>query len=1176
LTDPANPRIVTFGYDPTAAEMGNKPVLRSVTDAMNQVYRFRWSAVVSGGTTYYDNLVKMEKPKGAAWFDVENTWDYITYKNAQGEGRYGIKVVGQKDPYNNQTTFSYNYTPYYTEETRPDGGIMKFHHNNAHVPPSQFDDPTGKSIRFTKDTHNRVTSVTDRMNDTTSVAYHETGKIASITNNKGDIITYNYTAQDQTFADPDTPANTVAFTFYNLTRVDYPDGTNAQFVYDANGNITQKTDRNAQTRNYQYNGRGQVTQITNPANGVTTFTYNADATLASSTNSDTGVTTYQYDAYKRLTKITHPDGTFVQTAYNLNNQVTSVTDETGKIYAYTYDTNGNLISTTDPNNKVSQYAHDLMDRVNEITNRRGQKSQLAYDNMNRLQSSTDANGNQTKYTYNSRDWLNQITDPGNKHWTTTYDDEGLISAMTTPLNRTTNIGRDKLGFVTSITDPLGNNATLTRDTLSRITQTTDPVNRQTSYGYDNRGLLTSVTLPLVGSTQYTRNNLGLLSHITDLNNKSWDFIYTNMGKLSTLTDPLNQSLQYAYDQRGRLEKITYPDATTQTKTLSASGNVTAKTWSDGLDLAFTYDNLNRLTASENIEFTYNEVGQVTSTANPPASFGATYDNDGRLDTVTYADALFSVTYTYDTRSLLTQVSDNLTHTFIQFSHDDDGRLTGITRSNNQDTAFTLDAASRVSKIQHGAPGTLAEMTYTYNAAGEVTKLDYTLPLDPADFLAGKTENFTFDAASQINATGYGYDTRGRLSTSPNNAFSWDGATRLTSTANATMTYNGLGDLSTRTESGQTTRYYYNYALGLSPIVAEKDEGEGQWQRFYVLTPGGTLLYMIDAVDNNKVYCYHFDKTGNTLFLTDAAGTITDKYAYTPYGKLLAHEGSNTQPFTFVGAWQIRQEGNGIYQMRARYYDAVTARFISREPLWPRIGRPGALNPYQYAAQNPAKFVDITGTTFEDPDNDLHEFAEGNDGWKEVADLRNLVQKLQDAKDNLRSAEEILNNPDKGYDWQRGMNRQAIKRLKGEIKNLKQQLEREKANPRNKIIVVDGFGDKTTHSVIEGMIANRARSDYFPGEGSDDAPDNDLHEFSDPGPEGWGWKDVDDPPVKNHIGKRQASGKLNDLTDMDNVIKAAISGWNRRNSKISLSQDWEGSTGTLSTRTLKAQSFHLAR
>ena len=68
----------------------------------------------------------------------------------------------------------------------------------------------------------------------------------------------------------------------------------------------------------------------------------------------------------------------------------------------------------------------------------------------------------------------------------------------------------------------------------------------------------------------------------------------------------------------------------------------------------------------------------------------------------------------------------------------------------------------------------------------------TTPLDPAGFLTGDTRTLTFDAASQVQATGYAYDRRGRLTSSPGNAFTWDSASRLTGINGTTLAYNGLG------------------------------------------------------------------------------------------------------------------------------------------------------------------------------------------------------------------------------------------------------------------------------------------------------------------------------------------------------------------------------------------------
>ena len=202
----------------------------------------------------------------------------------------------------------------------------------------------------------------------------------------------------------------------------------------------------------------------------------------------------------------------------------------------------------------------------------------------------------------------------------------------------------------------------------------------------------------------------------------------------------------------------------------------------------------------------------------------------------------------------------------------------------------------------------------------------------------------------------------------------------------------MGEVISRDEGGKVTRFAYNYALGLAPIVAEYTNPKGLADpsglaptRYYVWTPqSGALLYMIDAADANKVYHYHFDRTGSTLALTDAEGKMTDAYAYDPYGKVLKHDGKNTQPFTFVGRWGVQQEGNH-YHMRERYYDPAAARFLSRDSAWPKIVEPRELNPYVYARSNPIGRGSPTGI---DPEfNDIWRFNEDNSEFEEPNDLQ---------------------------------------------------------------------------------------------------------------------------------------------------------------------------------------------
>lgn len=696
---------------------------------------------------------------------------------------------------------------------------------------------------------------------------------------------------------------------------------------------------------------------------MTTYTYNNDGTLASNTDTDTGITAYAYDTYKRLNQITRPDGNTILIAYNLNDQITSITDENNHTYSYQYDANGNLIRVTDPKSNNTQYAYDLMDRVNQVTDRLSKVSSYAYDNMNRLQSFTDPNSIATGYGYNTRGWLNAIN-LGGQTWSTGYDDEGIVSSTTTPLNYTTTYQSDKLGFLTGITNPLNQTTTLTRDSMSRITGVTDPLNRTTSFGYENRGLLSSVTMPVIGTATYQRNDLGLLSQITDLNSNNWTFNYTHMGRISSSTDPLGNTWSQTYDTRGRRSQTTYPDGSTLTRTYDDAGNLTRRLYSGGPDIEITYNELNMRTATNGIAFTRDNENRITATDNPGTVFGVTYDNGGRLSTSTYNNGAFIVTYTYDsTTGLLSRVTDNLTGAQIDFTYDNDRKLTGMTRSNGVNTTLTWDDAGRLTRIQDGpsAGSGFIDLQYGLDAAGQVTSANMTVPLDPRSLLQSGTETFTYGVASQLSTSGYSYDQRGRLTAVPGNTFSWDGASRLVGIGGAALAYNGLGDLVTRTESGNTIHYYYNYAIGLKPIVAEKNITTDQFLRYYVWTPGGKLLYMIDASDGNKVYFYHFDRVGSTLALSDSSGTVTDKYAYDPYGEV-SHQGSSPQPFTFVGKWGVRQEGSTgtVYHMRARYYDAVTAHFLSRESAWPRIHNSMALNPYQYAYSDPIKWVDVDG------------------------------------------------------------------------------------------------------------------------------------------------------------------------------------------------------------------------
>jgi RHS repeat-associated protein len=955
VTDQAG-RQVTFSFD-NGADNGGVWTLRSVTDPLGHAIAFAYATIqdpLNPGRTHFHNIINVTHPLGNVLYSQD-------YDVSELDGVFAPRVVEQTDAYENTTALTYTPDQSQVTEEQADGNVRVYRHHGPNSLLQSVTDAAGNTLTFGKNDNEQRTSVTDRLGGVTTFDYHaETGHIASVTNALGKTFTYTYEAQQQTFTNP-INAETTLFTFYNLTRIDYPDGTDETFTYDAKGNTLSHKDRSDQTWTYTYNDRGQILTTVNPLGGTVTRTYNADGTLSSSTDADTGTITYDYDLYKRRIRLTHPDGSFTQTTYDMNDRITSITNENGQTYEYTYDANGNLIQRMDPAGHVTQYAYDLMDRVTRITDKLGRQTHVIYDTMGRMASVTDPNGEQFDFGYDPRGWRDRIT-RGGETWELEYTDEGQVSSFTTPLGHQVTYQSNALGYETAVIDPMGRSATLVRDDVSRVSSVTDLLERTTTYSYNGVGQLTEISKPEAGAAHYARNGLGLVEQLTDQNDQAWTFGYSVMGRLQTVTDPLSNTWQHDYDDRGRLKQTTYPDGRTVVRTYDAHGNVTRRVYSDGTDLHFEHDERSHLVATNALTLTREAEGRVIRTEDAGVASGAAYDDGGRLEAAVYQNGTFTVTYTYDAvTGLLSRVSDDLTGAWVSFSYDRDRKLVGLQRSNGVTTTYQRDDVGRITRMQDG---TFIDLQYTLDAAGQVMQVDSVAPLIPSDLLAGGSDTLSYDASSQISSTGFGYDQRGRLIASPDHTFRWDDANRLTGIDDGavTLTYNGLNDLTTRTENGSTTHYCYNYAIDLQPIVAERDDGSGQLLRTYVWTPEGELLYMIDAADGNAVTFYHFDRTGSTLALTDSTGSVTDAYAYAPYGNLLGHTGSSPQPFTFNGRWGVRQEGGegDLYQMRARYYDAKTGRFMSRDPVWPVLGSASQVIPYQFAKKNPLQWNDVTG------------------------------------------------------------------------------------------------------------------------------------------------------------------------------------------------------------------------
>ncbi len=924
-------RQVSFGY--TGNDLTSATDLRGNTTNYNHIT----------GSWYWGSLMSLwTLPRG----NTPYSQTYDAFDN----------VGSQTDADTNTHTFIYNPIPFGgtgdTIMTDPLGNTrVHTHSDQGKLLAHRSEDLL--AINMTYDANGRRNSIIDRMGDTTSYTYHvPSGRIDSKTNADGTTSGYSYTAR---------PFG--GLTLYDLTTMTHEDGTTESLGYDPMGNVISYTDQIGNAGTSTYNGNGQPLITTNLAGGITTNTYNLDATLNDTTDPAGHTTTFGYDALKHLDLITFADFNNQAFTYDAEDRLLSSTDENGNTTTYSYDANGNLATSTDPLGNTAAFAYDGNDHLLSTTDPLGGVVSYTYDAMERPETATDENSNTTINGYDNRGRLTTVTFPRGNSNSFTYDAETVKTSASDGLGNTTTYTTDQMGRITGESSPMGNLIQFGYDAVGRMISTTNQLGFTTVLNRGLRGLLTGINLPGgVISTTYIRDSLGNITQVTDPNGNNWLSSFNNQGLRTSRIDPLGNVRAMTYDNRYGPSTITYADGIIQTLDSDSTGNLTSRSYSGGGPVFnYTYDANNLLVSAndgpgtpDNLTQSYDALGYVSNSNGIVIS----RDAGGRITGMDMKPATGKVvTYAYDVNDNLISVTD-WAGGFTTFSYDAADRLTGITRpvANGINTGYTYDNDSHLTGITEG---TISTISLTRDAVGQIIQATRNNPLTAST--AGLTSTtHSFDAASQITTTGFVYDVRGRLMNDGTRAFAWDAVSRLSSVTEGavttTYTYDSLGQRLSRTANGVTRNYVWNNALGLSSISIERDAANNDL-RYFIHTPAGELLYSIDAVSNARNF-YHFDEMGNNIAVTDDSGAVIGSYAYSPYGTVIASTGTIDNPFTWQGESGVMDESNGLYYMRARYYDSNIGRFISSDQV--KSIRPESINPYQYAFGNPMGFTDPLG------------------------------------------------------------------------------------------------------------------------------------------------------------------------------------------------------------------------
>lgn len=917
---------VTDGTRTVNYSLGFSKTLNQVTD-------------VRGNTTVYEyengfanpRLTRITRPNGN--IEVENIYDSEQRVSEQ-------RVGGLAD---HATTFSYGDTTIMTDP--PSGGSPRVRsHGHTGSSLSGPVDGNGQALAVTSDAAGRPASVTDRLGQTTHITTDaDSGRTTRVDYPDGSFVSLVWTASES--AD--------GLRFFDLTEVRHRDATQQLFSYDENGNLLERTDRAGEKWLFTYNGRGQLLTETSPVGGVTTYVYDAAGNRTSETDPRGNQTQYSYDGLHRLLQIRYADDSVRQFEFDSADHVTRYLDEGGNETLFAFDANGNIVETTDALGNSSVWQYDGLDRVISSENRNGETTANSYFPSSQLDKLTLPNNAEVSFSYDQENRIVGLSDSdGAPYLEATFNPEGELAETTRPVAEAVTLSVDELGRVAQQTTASGHNTSFEYDPNGGLSTITDALGRESRFTINARGRYTEITLPGGVSASYTRDALGAIVNATDPNGNNWSRGYDTGGFPLSTTDPLGNRWQYQFDSRNRLANTTFPSGATLARGYDASNNLLSKNYSSGLQFSYSYDELGRLTqgstsGSADLSLEYDQVDRLVENN----GIETTRDALGRITSIQYASGK-AISYSYDARGRLTSIQD-WTGGSLALSHDGNDRVTQISYPNGVVTTPTFD--DRYQLTGADTPGVMS-ISLTRDALGRVATATRHYPDEPG-VSTSRDDSVEYNQASEIASTGYSYDANGQLtSAAEERSYQWDAAGRLVSATEGGVSEAFIYDsVASRIADGDAD-YIINSSTSNSVVATEQRDGNPLWH--YIYSPAGSLLYRIHA-DSGARQIYHFDEAGNVIALTDDGGNVIQSYSYSPYGMLASSTGEVENPFTYRGeiGWMASQF-SGLYYAHARWYDANTGQFLSRDP--DTSTDPRRFASYGFALGDPINRTDFGG------------------------------------------------------------------------------------------------------------------------------------------------------------------------------------------------------------------------
>ena len=503
---------------------------------------------------------------------------------------------------------------------------------------------------FTYDDKGNIATIADPENSLTQLLeYDIMGNLIRKEDARSKTWIYEYDAKGRLVSSTDPLNHKTSYEYDgvdNRTAVINADLKRFEYEYDPKGNLVKTTDPLNNITLFEYSLDDKLIKQIDPEGKATVYEYDQDRLLVKTIDPGGNITQMEYNQEGCSScsgGSTSPDKVMFPTF-----------DKT-----YTYDTLGRKLTETDIlNDTVSyttQFGYDLTGNLLKKTDRREKETHYVYDNLNRLNMVVDPADGSTGYTYDNRDNLVSLIDADQNTTTFEYDTNNRLIKEIRPMGEETIYNYDENGNLISKIDAKNQMTTYTYDDANRLTHiryyasSIDPNPVKTvEFTYDNTGNLLTWSDGTTSST-YTYDDLNRkLSETVNYGTfaKTLNYTWYKNSLKQSFTAPDNTQYQYTYNDNNQLAGIDIPEVgtisnsaykwTQPATTLLPGGSSTTKTFdalmrttsitakdpgsNPTMEYSYTFDPMDNITAKTtehgDYAYTYDNLYRLTDTDNP--------------------------------------------------------------------------------------------------------------------------------------------------------------------------------------------------------------------------------------------------------------------------------------------------------------------------------------------------------------------------------------------------------------------------------------------------------------------------------------------------------------------------------------------------------------------------------